>query len=623
MIRFFTRVFPAFLLFFAVKMPAQELYMFRNIQKSYEKGVRSTDGRPGPQYWQNRAEYKIDATVDIPAHTISGRAAITYYNNSPDTLRLLRLKLAHDLGKKGAARAYPLPESDITDGVQLGKLRVRGQELPAEKFQQNNTFLDIRLDEPLPPGKSVGLEIPWSHKAPAAPGAPRVCVCDSTTWFNGYWYPQMAVYDDLHGWADMPYNGQQEMYNDFSDYEVRITVPAGIMVWATGIWDNPAEILKPEYLKRYEKALNSKEVVSVFSKEEIAARTNFFKKSAQHTFIYKAQGVPDFAFAFSDHYLWDACAAEVDPATGRKALVSAAYRAESSDYYEVCRVAADALELMSAWLPGYPYPYPRMTVFNGDDGMEFPMMCNDASTAPRSPIGLTVHESSHTWFPFMMGINEQYYAWMDEGWAAFFDVLVNDSLAGQPMGRLRDYPAAAGTENDMPPMTPSRQLGSAYRVAAYNRPQAAYFALYHLLGYEKFHRCMTEYINRWKGKHPQPFDFFNTWNEVSGENLNWFWKPWFFDWGYPDLAVGAVEQDQNAWQITIENRGTMPNTISGEIEYADGSIEKFKYPASVWKQGNTSHLITRYQPGKKIVRVALADPHVSDAQASNNIWTAQ
>lgn len=623
MLRFQHYLFLLIFLASGAAMQAQELYMYRNIRKAYDKGTRSMDGKPGPNYWQNRAEYKIDASVDIPAHTINGVASIKYFNNSPDTLRMLRLKLAHDLWKKGGARAYALPVEDITDGVKIGKLRVRGKEVAEGKIQQANTFLDIRLDNALPPGQSIDLEVPWSHKAPAAPGAPRVCVCDSTTWFNGYWYPQMAVYDDLHGWADMAYNGQQEMYNDFSDYEVRITVPAGIMVWATGVWDNPAELLKPEYLQRYEKALNAKEVVSIFTKEEIATKKQFFKKDAPQTFVYKAQVVPDFAFAFSDHYLWDACSATVDPSTGRKALVSAAYKAESSDYYEVCRVGADALELMSTWLPGYPYPYPRMTVFNGDDGMEFPMMCNDASTAPRSPIGLTVHESSHTWFPFMMGINEQYYAWMDEGWAAFFDVLVTDSLAGESMGRLRDYPVAAGTENDMPPMTPSRQLTSAYRVAAYNRPQAAYFALYHMLGYEKFHRCMVEYMDRWKGKHPQPFDFFNTWNEVSGENLNWFWKPWFFDWGYPDLAVGEVKQDDYSWQITIENRGTMPNTISGEMEYADGSIEKFKLPASVWKDGNKSYIFSRYQPGKKIVRVELKDTHVSDAEAFNNKWTSK
>jgi hypothetical protein len=259
-----------------------------------------------------------------------------------------------------------------------------------------------------------------------------------------------------------------------------------------------------------------------------------------------------------------------------------------------------------------------MTVFNGDDGMEFPMMCNDVSTHPRSPIGLTVHEMSHSYFPFMMGINEQYYAWMDEGWAAFFDVLVTDSVAGKEQGRLRNYWDYAGTDMDMPPMTPSRQLGSAYRVASYNRPQAAYMALYQMLGYERFHGCMVEYMNRWKGKHPQPYDFFNTWNAAAGENLNWFWKPWFFDWGYPDLAVGTVDSDG----VVIENRGTMPMSVIGEIEYTDGSKDVFNRTAAVWKTGNLSISIP-VSAGKTVKKVLLGHSHVSDTVKENNVWERQ
>ena len=594
-------------------LSAQSLYMPRNIRKAYDQQTRSMDGKAGSKYWQNHADYKIDVALDLPTRTVSGKAAIRYFNESPDTLDLIRLKLAHDLWRKNGQRAYELDESDITDGVHITQVLVRKEKL--EKFRQSSTFLDIRLDEALPPGQSIDLEIDWSHITPKAKSAPRECVCDSTTWFAAYWYPQVAVYDDLHGWADMPYNGMQEMYNDFSNYEVRITVPGNVMVWATGVWQNARELLESKFYDRYQSALTSDAVVKIFAPEDYETGAAFFKKNTSHTFVYKAELVPDVAFAFSDHYLWDASAPVVDPKTGRRTLASAAYNPESEDYYDVCRVAAEALKLMSTWLPGYPYPYPRMTVFNGDDGMEFPMMCNDVSTHPRSPIGLTVHEMSHTYFPFMMGINEQYYAWMDEGWAAFFDVLVTDSVAGKSQGRLRNYWDYAGTDMDMPPMTPSRQLGSAYRVASYNRPQAAYMALYQMLGYERFHTCMVEYMNRWKGKHPQPFDFFHTWNAAADENLDWFWKPWFFDWGYPDLAVSGVD----AQGVLIENTGTMPMSVRGEIEYSDGTKETFSRNAEVWKKGNTSIRIPAAQ-GKTVRQVKLGHPHVSDTVKENNTW---
>ncbi len=603
-------------LFLSQFLPAQKLFLPRNLQRSYDNQTRSNDGKPGAKYWQNRAEYRIDVQVDVPNKIVSGKSNIRYFNNSPDTLKLIRLKLAHDLWRKNSQRAYELAAADITEGVEIRELRLNDAPLFGDQIRQANTFLDLTPDQPLSPGQSVDLSLEWSYIAPSAPGTvPRECVCDSTTWFVAYWYPQVAVYDDLHGWADAPYNGLQEMYNDFSDYEVRISVPGNMMVWATGVWENSAELLNPEFEQRYQKALSTTDIVKIFSPEDYAAKKPFFRPAERHTFLYKAQGVPDFAFGFSDHYLWDATTVTVDPATGRKALAAAAYNPDSKDYYDVCRITGEALKLFSTWLPGYPYPYPRMTVFNGDDGMEFPMMCNDASTHPQSPIGLTVHESSHTYFPFMMGINEQYYAWMDEGWAAFFDVLVTDSIAGKSQGRLRNYPDAAGTDMDMPPMVPSRNLGHAYRVAAYNRPQAAYFALYQMLGYERFHKCMVEYMNRWKGKHPQPFDFFNTWNDAAGENLDWFWKPWFFDWGYPDLAVTGMDKKG----IIIENRGTMPTTVAGEITYNDGTKETFRRTAEVWKQGNTQIYIP-IKAGKTIQQVTLGDPLVSDAVKENNIY---
>ncbi len=588
-----------------------------NIRRAYQKGTRSWDGRPGPNYWQNRAEYRIEARVQLTSDEIFGRADIAYFNHSPDTLRIIRLKLAHDLYRKNAPRTFELNAQAITDeGVDIAAIQVNGTAIGRNAWRRNATFLDVTLSDALLPGQSAALRVEWQFRMPPAAGAPREGIYDSTTWFVPYWYPQIAVYDDLRGWADAPYTGLQEMYNDFATYWVRITVPVGVMVWATGVWQNPEAILEEPFLQRYRRAQTSDSIVAIFSKEDYANKAQFFRAAEEHTFEYRAEDVPDFAFAFSGHYLWDAVSTVVDPTTGRRAFVQAAYRPHALDFRQVCRAAADALHLMSRWLPGYPYPYPTMTVFNGSGGMEFPMMCNNGSTYPSSPVGLTVHETAHTYFPFLMGINEQDYAWMDEGWAAFLDVLVTDSLEGKPAGRLRNYPDFAGTDADMPPMVPSRHMTNpAYRVASYNRPQAAYFALYQMLGYERFHRCMVTYIERWKGKHPQPFDFFFTWNEAAGENLNWFWKPWFFEWGYPDIAVAGVTSKG----VVIENIGTMPQTVSGFIEYEDGSEQAFWYSAAVWKHGERT-LVVPTKRRLRVRQVRLGHPQVSDADSSNNIW---
>ncbi|MCS6928543.1 MAG: M1 family metallopeptidase [Saprospiraceae bacterium] len=596
---------------------AQSLYMPRNIQRAYQRQTRSWDGRPGPKYWQNRAEYRMEALLKMPEREVHGQAAIRYFNNSPDTLKNIRLKLAHDLYRKNAPRAFDLNPKAITEeGVELTVLLIREDTVEKSQWRRYATFLDVPLEEPLLPKQTLDLFVGWRFQMPPAAGAPREGIYDSTTWFVPYWYPQVAVYDDLHGWADVPYTGLQEMYNDFSNYEVRITVPANVMVWATGVWQNPSEVLQEEFYQRYLRAQMADTIVAIFSKQDYVDKRSFFRATETHTFEYRAEDVPDFAFATSSYYLWDATSVIVDTASNRRAFVSAAYKPQSLDFRHVCRIAADALRLMSQWLPGYPYPYPTMTVFNGSGGMEFPMMCNNGSTYPGSPTGLTVHETAHTYFPFLTGINEQDYAWMDEGWASFLDVLVTDSLEGKPTGRLRNYADVAGTDADVPPMVLSRHLSSpAYRIASYNRPQAAYFALYQMLGYERFHRCMTEYIQRWKGKHPQPFDFFFTWNDVAGENLNWFWKPWFFDWGYPDLAVVNVTKKG----ILVENTGNFPQTVSGVVVYEDGTEQTFWYSAEVWKNGQKTFVIPiRRRAAVKQVR--LGHPQVSDADASNNVW---
>lgn len=598
------------------------LFVPRNFLKSYTAGTRSWDGNPGPNYWQNRASYTINAALDPKTRRVSGEETVTYFNNSPDTLQTIRVKMQHDRYRKGAARAFDVNPADVDDiGTRLDAATYNGQPLTEEQQKRFATFLDISLkDHPLQPHASAVLTFRWSYVMPAAKDAARECVCDSSSFLVPYWYPQIAVYDDLNGWASHPYTGLQEFYSDFSDYDVSITMPAGFQVWATGEWQNAEEILLPAVFERWKKAHTAAEVVSIYSEKDLKDG-QVYKTGTAHTFHFKATGVPDFTFGTSDHYNWDATSVVVDDKTGRRTFVNAVYNTASTDYRQVAGIGAQGIGMMSRYLPGYPFPYPVMTVFNGDDGMEFPMMCNDASTAPNSPMTLTVHEISHTYFPFMMGINEQDYAWMDEGWAAFFDYMLSDSLSGHTLGRVRPYSAVAGTEDDVPPMVRARNLGTAYRNASYQRPQHAYFTLLDLLGYDKFHACMTAYMDRWKGKHPEPFDFFMTWNQVSGQNLDWFWKPWFYEWNYPDLAVQGVIRNEpaNCETVMIARNGQIPVPVHLVVEYTDGSSEIVHQSAAVWKDGKSNLKINGKQ-GKIIKKASLGDKTIPDVTPQDNTW---
>jgi hypothetical protein len=280
----------------------RSLLMPLNHQKAYEKGTRSHSGKPGPNYWQNKAEYNIEASLNPSKHRIEGAETVVYTNNSPDTLRQLRLKLTHDLYRKGAQRGYDLPAADIDEGVELLQVQINGKTLAAKDQQRFATFVDLRLNQaPLLPGTSLTLKVKWAYTLPVTPGAPRECVCDKSTFFVPYWYPQVAVYDDLQGWASAPYTGLQEFYNDFSNYDVRITVPKGYMVWATGEWQNPLEILETPVFEKWNKAHQSNEVVSVFTEKDLKDG-GIFKKAKQQVFHFRAEQVPDFAFATSDHY---------------------------------------------------------------------------------------------------------------------------------------------------------------------------------------------------------------------------------------------------------------------------------------------------------------------------------
>lgn len=618
-----------FLFFLASYLSAQtSLTIPLNFLRAYEKGTRSFDGKPGINYWQNRADYKIKAQIEINQRKLIGEETIIYYNNSLDTLKQIVVKILTDIYRKGNMRDFEISPTAVNDGMELQKIIYNDIELKIdgkkESPRREGTNLFIPLPSLLPPKTNTVLKFNWSIVIPNESQI-RMGAYDSTSFFVAYWFPQIAVYDDIDGWDVINYTGQTETYNDFGNYDVEITVPKNFVVWATGVLQNPEEVFSENIFKKYKEAYASDEIVKIIDKSDYELGNITINKETI-TYKFKAEYVPDFAFALSNHYLWDGTSLILDKNLGRRVFISAAYNPNSKDFYQVTEIARKSIESFSNHLPGFPYPYPEMTVFNGKGGMEFPMMCNNSSMPElQSTVHLTSHEISHTYFPFFMGINEKKYAWMDEGWATMlpFDFQTENAEGYDPRSRNSlNYSEFAGTDKDLPPMVTSYQLrGASYRNASYRRPAAAYEFLREILGDNLFKKCLHQYITRWNGKHPTPYDFFFTFDNVSQQDLSWFWKPWFFENKYPDLSIVNIITKNDELEAMIKNRGGLPVPIKLFATLSDGKTQiVYESDASIWKNGD-KEVKVRFKINKnELVKIELGSAQIPDVNMKDNIW---
>lgn len=624
---FVINLFLFLIFFFTIDLVSQnKIQIPRNILEAYKNGTRSLDGSPGPNYWQNSSDYFIDLKFIPSERKIIASEKIIYYNNSPDTLRRIVIRLLQDYFKKGSAREFQVNPNDIHDGTIIHKLSIKGNSYELKdrtRVTQFSTNLNLKLDslDFIPPKSKTQIEIDWEVVIPKYSNI-RMGTYDSTSFFIAYWYPQIAVYDDVYGWDEIPYTGTVEQYNDFNNYDVRITVPKNFLVWATGVLQNPEEVYSERVLERYKLAQKSDSIINIVTLEDILENKLNTKNKDFLTYHYKADFVPDFAFALSDHYLWDASSLVVDSTTGRKTFISAVYKKESKDFYDVAKISRDVISFFSFEFPQIPYPYPSMTVFNGQGGMEFPMMVNNGSTPNYSAaLGLAAHEIAHTYFPFYMGINEKRFAWMDEGFAVMlpYDLQERYSEDIGPRNRnARAYENFAGNEEDMPPIVPSYLLkGQSYRVASYARPGIAYDILKDLLGKDKFIKVMKEYVRLWNGKHPLPNDFFFTFNKYAGENLDWFFIPWFFERAVPDIDIDNVKSSKKELSFDIVKVGELPVPVLIKITFEDQSTKEIYETAKVWKDGKTK-LTYRIKIDKKPISIELNSINIPDANRKKN-----
>lgn len=600
-----------------VQLPVEEVF-----QKTYQKGTRDVTGKPGPKYWQNKADYDLDVEFNPKTRLLKGEVDIVYFNNSPDTLKQIWFKLYPNLYKAGTPRKSKISESDLGEGVKIEKMLINGQNTAVSTLNIDGT--NMTLDVPtLLPGKTIKFKILYNYILNKGSHIRTGQVDDEGSAFIAYFFPRVAVYDDVDGWNKYPYNGSEEFYNDFCNFKAEIKVPKNFVVWATGDLMNANQVLNASIARRLADAEKSDAVINVIDSFDIKNQT-VTKPGNFNKFKFDAQNVSDFAFALSNHYLWKASSLVVDSATMRRTRVDAAFNPKHKDYYEVVDFARKTVEAMSFKFPKWPYPYAHETIFDGLDQMEYPMMVNDNPVTSREDaITLTDHEIFHTMFPFYMGINETKYGWMDEGWATIGEWLISPMIDSSIVDEYGVGPTAStsGVKDDSPIVTLTPDLkGIAFFTNSYPKPGLGYLFVKDYLGDALFTKALHQYINNWNGKHPMPYDFFNSMNAGSGKNLNWFWKRWFFEDGVTDMAIKSVTKtDNGGYNILIENKSNKPLPIDLTITYTDGSVEKKHENIGVWENGNTQY-VHDLKTNKTIKKVVLGSAHVPDKDKKDNIF---
>lgn len=615
------QIFAVILVCIISSSQAQSYTLPTNVTPAYTtKQTRTLTGEPGKSYWQNAADYDLHINFNPGTRLLEGTETIVYTNNSPDTLRQIVFKLYPNLYKKGSMHQMPIDDADISDGVSIDTMQLDGRQISGSQRRIAGTNMTVHLPQSMIPGSHIQFTISW-HYTLNKKSHIRTGEIDPGADFVAYFFPRIAVYDDIDGWNMYPYTGHLEFYNDFCHFKAAITVPANQVVWATGALQNGKDVLADKNYQRLQSAEKNDAVIFVVDSADLANKDYTNHAQPFNTWLFEANDVTDLAFACSDHYLWHSTSLVVDPSSGRRTRVDAAFNPKHKDYFHVINDARKTVEAMSYRLPKWPYPYPHETVFDGLDQMEYPMMVNDNPLDDRAEsIELTDHEIFHTMFPFYMGINETKYAWMDEGWATIGEWLVSPMIDSSLVDYYGVAPVerAAGKETDLPIITLSTEINQAYFTNAYPKPAMGYLFVKDMLGDELFTKALHYYIQQWNGKHPIPYDFFNCMNTGAGRNMDWFWKRWFMQTGVPDLAITSVKTNGKPAAI-ITSVGTLPVPVDLLVTFADGSTQNIHRSIEVWEKGDTNVTIP-LPKDKKITKLALGAAHTPDSNKKDNVW---
>jgi hypothetical protein len=572
---------------------------------------------------------------------VSGEERITYTNNSPDTLRYLWVQLDQNLFTSGSRGSLIFDQSSrfgtagASGGVTLTKVaqpavRAAAGRIarPAAKLDYvvNGTIMKVILPRPLAPRSKQVLEIAWSF--PFGPNSNRMgieLIDGSYIYEVAQWYPRLAVYDDVRGWNTDQYLGQGEFYLEYGSFDVSLTVPADMLVAATGILQNPAQVLTATQRNRLARARLSDSTVVIRGPDEIGdPGSRPPSASGTLTWRFTADSVRDFAWAAARNFVWDAARANRGKTLAMSFYPPSAERVwnQSTQYVRF------AVENYSDW---YRYPYPVAINVNGiEGGMEYPMIvfCRNR-TDPAALFSVTDHEIGHTWFPMVVGNNERLYAWMDEGLNTFMNHYSWEKKYPGAYNRRGDpglYLPLAVSGREDPIATPADRIRGSLSVTGYTKPGLGLILLRdRIVGPERFDPAFKGFIARWAFKHPTPADFFRSIEDGVGEDLSWFWRSWFYTTEVLDQAVDSVvavtDSTGSSSKIYLRNAGQMPMPVELELTVDDGSTVPLKLPVEVW-YGGSSYVAT--VPGqRKVVRVVI-DPKnfYPDIRRENNRWSA-
>ena len=607
--------------------------------RAVARGTRTRTGEPGPKYWQQFARYRIDAELVPATSLVNGRETVRYFNRSPDTLRAVWIYLNQNLFEPTAARTEPVP---VTGGMEILRVSAWGQTLAKRDtgtgYTVRGTLMRVVLPRALPPSDSLDLDIAWAFQVPPD-RAPR----EGTTgdvFMIAYWYPQLAVYDDLTGWQIDPYLGTAEFYMDYADYEVNLTLPQGWLVGATGELTNATEVLSKQTRDRLAEARRGAAVLHVVRDQDRGAGPNKATNTGFDgvvTWRFRANDVRDFDWGASSKFLWDATIAVVEDRDADHrpdtTVVNTFYRPEARRWAwdRSAEYERSVVEFLSNYL--WPYPWRQMTALEGPvscSGMEYPMLtCIGGPRDTLSLYSVQVHETAHMWFPMQVGSDERRYAWQDEGLTRFNQAQgMQAYFKGYDRERIsRDaYLALARTDSEVPLMRPGDQYPvgtAAYGIASYDKMSTNMTALRALLGSDTFLSAYRAYGRRWLYRHPSPYDFFNTFDALGGRDLSWFWRTWWYETWTLDQAIGAVTTVDGKLAVTIEDRGLAPMPVRLAITRSGGAVERREIPVDVWLSGARQYTLT-LESAATVTRIEI-DPERAfpDIDRSNDLWVAR
>ena len=597
--------------------------------------TRSPRGVPGPRYWVQGARYELQATFEPTSKTLKASGTLRYRNRSPDTLRTLALSLAQNLFRAGAPHNEAVP---ITGGITLESLCASQRPaLPdaqscassdspgrVDGLQVDYTIAWFTLPTPLLPGDSVDLHARWSFVLPTE-DAPRMGT-DGSVHMVGYWYPQFCVYDDVTGWQVDPYLSTGEFYMDHADYDVRVTVPAGMLVAATGVLTNADAVLSPFARAQLRRAAQSFAAVPVVSDSLRRARGATLS-GASLTWRFTARDVRDFAFYASSDVVWDAMAALLPRGATRNdtVLIHALYRPGKKDWRRAADDGRQSIEHFSRVL--WPYPWPQMTVVEGivGGGMEYPMLTVvSVRGGARELLTTIAHEVGHMWFPMQVGSDERRFAWMDEGVASWLERALLRSSTGHDDdedGVPALYRAVAGMGAEQSMLTHADHYAGAltYAAASYEKLVVVFRAFAAEYGDSALVHGLRTFGDAWTGRHPYPDDFFRMVFAAAGDERDVFVAEWVRGTAVFDASIDDVQRLRDTLTVLVHSKGRAHLSVPVVITREDGRRERIVIPAAAFRRDAVQPLRIA---GARTVTSVVLDPERTrpDVRRENERW---